>query len=105
MRLAVKFATASRRKSGRARKAVTKTVTNGEARTRGIYRERPPGMAGCVVSVLLGGAWLSLPTRSVLVEEAHESGAEDARCAGLAGAVVPDLQGAAGRPVPHAVGS
>jgi hypothetical protein len=32
-----------------------------------------------VVSALLGGAWLSLPTRSVLVEEAHASGAEDAR--------------------------
>ena len=42
MRLAVKFATASHRKSGRARK----TVTTGEARTRGIYGERPPGVAG-----------------------------------------------------------
>jgi hypothetical protein len=46
MRLAVKFATASHRKSGRARKTVTKTVTTGEARTHGIYRERPPRMAG-----------------------------------------------------------
>jgi hypothetical protein len=61
MRLAVKFATASHRKSGRARKTVTKTVTTGEARTRGIYRERPPRMAGRVVPRVPGGAWDALP--------------------------------------------
>ena len=50
------------------------------------------------MSALLGGAWLSLPTGSVLVAEAPESGADDARRAGLAGAACPTCKALPGDP-------